>query len=43
MGDLNDLRLAFRSASILADFLNPVSFASVPQFAFFLHLKVKFE
>lgn len=43
MGDLNDLRLVFRSASILGDFINPVSFSPVPQFAFFLHLKVKFE
>jgi hypothetical protein len=43
MGDLNDLRLVFRSASILSDFINPVSFASVPQFSFFLHLRVKFE
>ena len=43
IGDLNSFRLSFRSASVISDFISPVSFTPVPQFAFFLHLKVKFE
>ena len=43
MSDLNDLRLFFKTSSVLSDYVNNVSFSNVPQFAFFLHLRVKFE